>query len=289
MKVVSLCRLAVLCALSVAAFGVLGVASASANLPFEAALLKVCKKVPTGELGLWNAHNCLGTDSLHGEYAWSIPYNSGTETLYCVLRHSTLFPRYEDSLCLNLKATGEFEVVLALETFPKILGTSGKSTLQGKILTNTAEIECTHDKFEGQPETGTTTGKAIITYESCTSVKPAGCDVSSKGTGLGVIETEKLSGVAESPLLEIFKPTTGTNFVEIIYNGASCAVAGDGFPVFGSQMCTWSAEVSTPAVEHELVCLKHESALVFGTTGALYEGKDLVHVEGGLLWKKWPV
>jgi hypothetical protein len=271
---VSLFRLLGLCAVSMVAVWAVGVAAASAALPFEGALgPKLCRKAPTGTKGLYKTFKCESTENeVNGPYTWAVP-DGATKISYCVLNRGLGNPKFKDSLCTELNAGGGFEEAIEAVAFPKALGYGGASKLLGTLSGAKAIVECTGNEFTGQPETG-----------NCSSVKPTGCNVSSAGKSLGTIATESLTGTAETPLLIKFHPETGTNFVSIIYNGASCVVTGIAFPVTGSQMCTWAVGSMTPAEWQELVCHPSESSLVFGGTAANYEGSDHVMFEEGGVW-----
>lgn len=282
-KVMSLPRLVVLCALAAVLVSAVSAASAAAEDPFASPALKVCKKVPSGWLGLFSESHCA-TNVRSGSWTWTTP-DGQNNTWYCLLWTNGT-PRYATDLCQEESATGQFEAkLLAGEPFPKLLGTGGLSILTGKDLGVKTEIDCTANSFAGQPETGKLTGAVAIKYTGCTSVKPTGCEVKSTGEPAGTIATAKLMGTLASTRLVTFKPEGTTKFVEIEYSG-SCALKNNTIPVEGSQMCTYAANIETPEDVHELVCKASESELKFGE-GATYEGKVNIMVEGGNLWKNF--
>jgi hypothetical protein len=257
--------------------GALGVSSASAA---TAPALKVCKKVPSGEKGLWNSSNCGGTSVVSGEYAWSWADNGGKATIYCLLGGT----KFTEALCEGA-GTGPFGEVLKAEPFPKLLGLLLLSVLIGHAATIATELDCKDGDFSGTGSTATLTIGTTITYLACTVVKPANCEVGNKGGTAGTIKTEGLNGLLESLKLVNFTPEVASLFVEVEYKGASCSLKEKAFPIKGSQMCEFGTAAQTPAVEQLLNCKKTESSLTLGTESATYEGLTHIHFEGLPYWK----
>jgi hypothetical protein len=273
----SVLRLVLSAGLAVLVLGALGVSSASAA---TAPALKVCKKVPSGEKGLWNSSNCGGTSVASGEYAWSWADNGGAATIYCLLGGT----KFTEALCEGA-GTGPFGEVLKAETFPRLLGLLLLSTLIGHAATIATELDCKDGDFSGTGATATLTINTTITYLACTVVKPANCEVGNVGGAAGTIKTQELNGLLESLTLVNFTPAAASLFVEVEYKGSSCSLKADKFPIKGSQMCEFGTAAQTPAVEQLLNCKKTASSLTLGTEPATYEGLTHIHFEGLPYWK----
>jgi hypothetical protein len=264
------------------ALGALGVSSASAA---TAPAVKVCKKLPAGLTGkgLWLSEACPKTENAkEGTYAWAWAENQGKSTLYCLLG-GTL---YAESLCESDNKVGPFLEVLTNEAFPKQTGLLLLSVLTGHAAGIATTIHCEDGDFSGQPLTATLSSGITITYLGCT-VTNAGCTVNSTGGTAGTIETQKLDGSLESLTLVNFTPEEKSKFVEVEYNGTSCALKEEKLPISGSQMCQWNSGSTEPAILHLLLCKKSESALKLGSEKAEYEGLTHVRFEGSPYWKIW--
>ena len=246
--------------------------------------LSICKKVPSGQKGLWNASNCEGAYAGTGAYAWSWA-GSSTTTVYCVLGGS----KYSDPLCDNEVGTPKaFGETTATEVPPKLLGLQLKSTLAGEVSLTKTEISCTDGQFTGQPTSATVEAKVKITYTGCTVAKPEHCEIGNPSEPAGTIQTKELSGRLVSLKLVEFAPESGTIFAEIEYKlpaGVDCVLHGKTVKFEGSQSCDWEPAAQTPAQDHLLNCKKTGSKLKFGGGSATYEGLTHIHLEGLPYWK----
>jgi hypothetical protein len=243
--------------------------------------LRVCKKVPAGEKGLWNSSNCEGTNVTSGEYAWSVADGKGKAIIYCVLGGTT----FTEALCETTGASGPFKEKLASEAFPKLLGAGGLGTFKSKLAGVSLETDCKKNTFSGQPATATTIISGKITFLECTSTKPANCEIHSVGEPTGTITTSLLAGEPTSSRAAVnFRPETGTTFTEIEYLGSSCSLKGTNAALTGSQNCEFEVAATESAEEHTLSCKATGSKLELGSNKATAEGAANIMVEGGLFW-----
>jgi hypothetical protein len=259
---------------------VVGVSGVSSALAASAPAARVCKKVPTGEKGLWNSSNCEGTSVVSGEYAWSWADNGGAATIYCLLGGT----KFTEALCEGA-GSGPFGEVLKAEPFPRLLGLLLLSVLVGHAATIATEADCKDGDFSGTGATATLTTNATITYLACSVVKPANCEVNVGAATGGTIKTEGLSGLLESLTLVNFRPEAASLFVEVEYKGSSCSLKEKTFPIKGSQMCEFGTAAQTPGIEGLIDCKKTGSSLTLGTESLTSEGLIHGHLEGLPYWE----
>jgi hypothetical protein len=258
--------------------------SATSATAATAPALKVCKKVPTGEKGLWNSSKCNSEESATGSFAWAWA-GSKTTTVYCVLGGSS----FSDELCEHASGSGPFKEVTATEATPKVEASILLSTLKSKVAGAENVIDCTGGSSKGTGESATLLGSNPITYTGCTSVKPTKCVVANKGGTEGTIETKALMAKLLSLTETEFSPeAVGGAFVEIEYKNKgteTCSLKGEVLAVTGTQKCVWEGAVQTPTTDKLLGCKTSGSNLKLGTQTATYEGINHVHLEGTPFWK----
>jgi hypothetical protein len=244
-------------------------------------VLRVCRKVPTGEKGLWNTSNCDGTNVANGEYAWSVADDAGKATIYCVLGGTT----FTEGLCEALGSSGPFKEKLFAEAFPKLLGAGGLAVFKAQVTGEKTEVDCKKNEFSGQPASAALLIEAKITFLECTPTKPVGCAVNSAGESVGTIASTGLEGEPSSSLSSVtFHQESGATFVEIEFTGASCVLKGTKAVVTGTQTCEFELTATESAEEHTLTCKASGSKLVLGGESATAEGNASVMVEGARFW-----
>jgi hypothetical protein len=246
--------------------------------------LKVCKKVPSGEKGLFKNSNCTGNE-VTGAFAWAWA-GSLTTTVYCVL---TAEGRFSDELCENTKGTLAFREKITSELFPLLLGLILRSTFVSKVAGASVQIVCPHGDLIGTPASTTLIEKLQLTYLKCEPVTPKHCEIASKGGTAGTIATGNQIAHLQTLELVVFLAEEANGvYVEIEFKNKGteeCSLNKEVIPIKGTQSCDWEPGLQTPAQDHLLSCTLTGSLLRFGATEAKYEGLAHIHLEGSPFWK----
>lgn len=166
-----------------------------------------------------------------------------------------------------------------------VAGTSGVSTLKGKLGGEEIVVTCKKDALKGELEKA---GKAKgeTTLEECSVGNKKGEELSAcEVPNMKSKPTEQLTetaGVVEDE----FKPAAGaTVLVEVEIkskSGKTCLEKGK-FPVEGTQKCKLPSG-ETAKVEHEFECTPSGSHLTFDHETATFEGTDKVQLASGQKW-----
>jgi hypothetical protein len=198
--------------------------------------------------------------------------------------------QWSESQCETKLAGGGWETS-AIATGTAVEGTSGTSTLKGKLAGEEITIVCKKDTFSGELEkSGESTGKII--YEEC-SIKNklgeelTGCEIPNiEFKFKDLLVTDAIDPT--EPIADEFKPLTGTKFVTIVVktkSGKTCLEKGE-YPVEGTQICLLPGGTSFRRL-HEINCLTAGSSLTLNKETATYEGKASVQLAAphtGVTW-----
>jgi hypothetical protein len=260
----------------------LGVAGASAE---TAPSLNWCAKLPSNQLkGLWDTISCTGSDVEDGNHAWA--WASGLKTTtYCVLGGK----EYRDELCEFAAAgVGPFLVQVTHEPPPKAIARILAPLFTATVAGTKIEITCTGGSGEGEQSAAKLLVYSPFKFTECTAVKPAKCEVSSKGEPDGTISTRPLDSKLLSLPEILFQPESGTVFVELEYKdkgSETCALNGSIFVVEGTQKCEWETGVRTPLLTHQLDCKESGGGLRIGGFAVTFDVTNHIHLSNDALWK----
>jgi hypothetical protein len=193
---------------------------------------------------------------------------------------------YETNACANKVTGGKFSFAELTTGTEKAEGTSGMSKLESELGGKRVIIECATGEFAGELEKEGKSKAATITYKTCklfqvvkrVKSEVTGCTVPNIRTA--ALKDLLITGKGIGPEDE-FEPESGTTFVKVKLEGASCALASE--ETFTGKLICQLPEATAGKVRHELVCSSGDE-FKFGVKAASYFSTEAVKLSNGASW-----
>jgi hypothetical protein len=198
---------------------------------------------------------------------------------------------YDSAFCTEKGSATDWELKSSSTKAPKLVGTSGPTTLSWNLAGTKTEIKCGGGAFKTAVEPKGVTSKGEIELTSCKVIGLEECVVKSPGGGEGQINIiggskGRLEESSGKPVYTMEDQEGESTFMVLEFIGVpKCALQALGtVAVKGHQQCEFDTYSAVLKEDQQVICKASGSSLKFAAEKFNYEGTFTVGTEGEYMW-----